>query len=492
MIAWPYFSCAKSLHNIPLIYRQETEVLSTLFCSWEFLICMAQCVSDTLNAPPCRARTDKLLLSQLIKLGGHSAISGRYIQFLNFQKIVPKQIIEMKSTALTLVFISIAVLASAQSIPITGNQYHYYGPNSTWGDYLKVGGNGRETTNASVVTTNGNLHLDSKDGKALYLNHYSLGHTYINSKGGNVYFNTSDPDNAGLRLLFDKSTNNNGVDVDLTINSNSGSPIVDWYVRNWGGHYTFNRGSSNGKTKLFEINTHGNVYFMGGKLTGKNSEYISLGETNDEINLYSGGVKKLSVKNDYFELNDGNLYLDANDLDNAGLRVKLDKSTNNNGADVDLTIRTNGGSPIVDWNIRNWGGSYTFNRQMSNGAGGEQTRNLFRIDTNGNIIVPQGNAIIDGKVSSEEVKVEVLDIPDYVFEPEYELRTLRETKKFISKNKHLPEIPSEKEILANGGIDLGEMNMKLLKKIEELTLYQIELMEKLEEQQKRIEKLENK
>ena len=58
--------------NIPLICRKESAVLSTLFSSWWFFIFKAQCQSDTLNAP-----ADKLLLSQLIKLGGHSAISGR-------------------------------------------------------------------------------------------------------------------------------------------------------------------------------------------------------------------------------------------------------------------------------------------------------------------------------------------------------------------------------------------------------------------------------
>ncbi|MEM9895306.1 MAG: hypothetical protein AAF789_02955 [Bacteroidota bacterium] len=66
--------------NIPLIYRQESEVLSTIFCLWEFLICMAQCQFDTLNAP-----ADKLLLLQLIKLGGHSAISGRWHPFGRFE-----------------------------------------------------------------------------------------------------------------------------------------------------------------------------------------------------------------------------------------------------------------------------------------------------------------------------------------------------------------------------------------------------------------------
>ncbi|MEM0942053.1 MAG: helicase associated domain-containing protein [Bacteroidota bacterium] len=79
-------------------------------------------------------------------------------------------------------------------------------------------------------------------------------------------------------------------------------------------------------------------------------------------------------------------------------------------------------------------------------------------------------------------------MPDYVFEPDYELRSLQETKEYISEYKHLPEIPSAKEMEANG-VDLGDMNMRLLKKIEELTLHQIELLERLEKQQEQINEL---
>ncbi|MEM0940930.1 MAG: hypothetical protein AAF600_08530 [Bacteroidota bacterium] len=87
---------------------------------------------------------------------------------------------------------------------------------------------------------------------------------------------------------------------------------------------------------------------------------------------------------------------------------------------------------------------------------------------------------VAGTVYSTEVKVELEagKGPDYVFESDYKLRTLSETKEFIIKNKHLPEIPSAKEMEVNG-VDLGDMNMRLLKKIEELTLYQIELMEEM-------------
>lgn len=94
---------------------------------------------------------------------------------------------------------------------------------------------------------------------------------------------------------------------------------------------------------------------------------------------------------------------------------------------------------------------------------------------------PTNKLEVNGAIRSEEVIVEILDGPDYVFEPDYKLRTLEEIKKYIAQHKHLPEIPSAKEMKENG-VGLADMNMKLLKKIEELTLYQIELLERLEQQ----------
>lgn len=72
---------------------------------------------------------------------------------------------------------------------------------------------------------------------------------------------------------------------------------------------------------------------------------------------------------------------------------------------------------------------------------------------------------------------------DFVFDESYKMMTLPELESFIIKNKHLPEIPSAKEIETTG-INLGEMDAKLLQKIEELSLYIIDL-------QKRINALEN-
>ena len=108
---------------------------------------------------------------------------------------------------------------------------------------------------------------------------------------------------------------------------------------------------------------------------------------------------------------------------------------------------------------------------------------------------PQSKLAVNGQIRATEVKVLAnISVPDYVFEPDYKLRTLKETKEYITENKHLPEIPSASEIGENG-IDIGDMNMRLLKKIEELTLYQIELLErleKLETENNRIDELEKR
>jgi hypothetical protein len=107
---------------------------------------------------------------------------------------------------------------------------------------------------------------------------------------------------------------------------------------------------------------------------------------------------------------------------------------------------------------------------------------------------PDSKLTVKGKIHAEEVKVD-LNVPaDYVFQkyfdgyseinPKYNMLTLVEIESFIKVNKHLPEIPSAKEIQQEG-LYLGEMTNLLLQKIEELTLYTID-------QEKRIAVMESK
>ena len=70
----------------------------------------------------------------------------------------------------------------------TGNNYTYYGPNTTWGAYLKVGGNGIDGSTAQIATTNGNLHLESLSSSyGIYLNYYRGGPVYIGNGASATY-----------------------------------------------------------------------------------------------------------------------------------------------------------------------------------------------------------------------------------------------------------------------------------------------------------------
>ena len=88
---------------------------------------------------------------------------------------------------------------------------------------------------------------------------------------------------------------------------------------------------------------------------------------------------------------------------------------------------------------------------------------------------------VDGKIMCEELKVQMSESwPDYVFADEYKLPSLYELEKQIKLNKHLPGIPSAKEVEANG-FEVGEMQANMMEKIEELTLYIIELQKQIDQ-----------
>ena len=95
-------------------------------------------------------------------------------------------------------------------------------------------------------------------------------------------------------------------------------------------------------------------------------------------------------------------------------------------------------------------------------------------------------------IRAEKVKVDLASAngwADYVFKKDYKLNSLEEVEQHIQEKGHLPNIPSADEVVKNG-INLGEMDAKLLEKIEELTLYSIEQNKQIKSQSEKIEKLE--
>lgn len=169
--------------------------------------------------------------------------------------------------------------------------------------------------------------------------------------------------------------------------------------------------------------------------------------------------------------------------------VKI-RSININSSWTPLNVRGNVIKPITflpmtnDWSLYVGPayqpiGAHLAIKAISNGNVGIGTEN------------PDSKLVVNGNIHAKEIKVNNDIWPDYVFKSDYKLSDLEEVEQHILKNGHLSGIPSASEVYSNG-IDLGEMNGKLLKKIEELTLYLIEQNKKIMQLESDMNRLKSK
>ncbi len=148
------------------------------------------------------------------------------------------------------------------------------------------------------------------------------------------------------------------------------------------------------------------------------------------------------------------------------------------GSDSAFRLRQNGVMPTT-WEFRNQEDSGRLNVGIAGGntplkIDNLADNNLLRLGRNGrpDEVVVTGTLVVNNTD---------MNVPDYVFAEGYALRPLAEVRAFIDANSHLPEVPSEAEIRANG-VDMTAMQMTLLKKVEELTLYTLAQEERAAEQ----------
>ncbi|HFK5581451.1 hypothetical protein HZP84_17385 [Elizabethkingia anophelis] len=173
-------------------------------------------------------------------------------------------------------------------------------------------------------------------------------------------------------------------------------------------------------------------------------------------------------------------------------QAKLDVSgviqssrANSEGGAINLYNPTKTGTNANTWSIYNMTGGYGNSLQFwSYSLDGSNSGAKLKISDNGDIAMY-------GKLEAREIKVTSTPTADFVFEDSYQLPNLESVEKHIKEKKHLPEIASAAE-MQKEGVNIGDFQIKLLQKIEELTLYSIEQNKLIKEQQERLKKLEEK
>lgn len=136
-------------------------------------------------------------------------------------------------------------------------------------------------------------------------------------------------------------------------------------------------------------------------------------------------------------------------------------------------------------------GDISFQTAPSGGIQGDliSFTTALRIHNSGQVSIGNGvmpgtcKLAVDGLIGARELKIVAIGqpFPDYVFDKHYNLMSLENLEKFIASNKHLPEIPSSAQVKYANGFKVGQMSLSLLKKVEELTLYVIDLNKRIKE-----------
>jgi hypothetical protein len=272
---------------------------------------------------------------------------------------------------------------------------------------------------------------------------------------GNIGIGTVNPSGI-LHVVGPTSTSGAGVDIGLyagkgAASSNGGNIYLATGANGSGGSsgsIIFARSSTAGSagSESMRINPAGNLG-------------IGTASPDEKLQVAGGGIK-------------------ISNLGSTGLKLY---NSADNSEKMHLYWRT--ADNVIEMNTGTGSG-----RQMSfvtNGIEG------IRVNAAGNVglgtTVPDEKLTVNGKIHAREVRVDLnIPGPDYVFEPDYKLASLDELKAYVDKNHHLPEIPSAAQ-MEKDGINLSDMNMKLLKKVEELTLYLLEKQKQLKAQQDQLQ-----
>jgi hypothetical protein len=332
------------------------------------------------------------------------------------------------------------------------------------------------------LSPNGRLVFYNSDGRTWNNNLYIGGGNEVasNNAGGINYANVA----VGLGSMSSNTTGNSNTAVGFNTMTNSrtgslntalGINSMQFSVSSNNnvavGHNTMGgmiKGEFNTAVGFSALRAWGSTVTKYSPLTGN----TALG-TNALLSLITGNYNTVAGQNGFLNAQNASYnisigYNNAPDANNAKGNIFIGNS-----------IVPYNSEPSEELNIGNWI------------VGNNGTIGIGKFDHQ----LPADGVAADGEryklfvkdgIKTEKVKVDIAvdnGWADYVFEKDYKLMPLNELDQFITKNGHLPEVPTTKEAIDNG-IELKQMNILLLKKVEELTLHLIDQNKKIEDQNK--------
>jgi|GEM_PF-1288968 len=442
------------------------------------------------------------LAKTIIRTGGQDRVFIDSIGQVGIGKATPKFDLDVFGNAR----IQTTTTTGRSTLSLYANPYNAFDPfgpaGLTFFNWTSTGGNDYD------YAAKFRMELLGGTTERLRLNHVDYENQLVLNKNGNVGINNAFPveklevtgnvqiENVNPLLKLRRTSQTVLGDFGIEFNSSTNATVANIMY-------------SNGKLKL----NHGSTALNDLVISGSN---LGLGTENPEEKLHIvGGNVQINSLNPSIKFQQANVDKGFVDLSSDDFRLGT-LAGNTTGS---LRVRVNGQermniSPDGTMNLVNGtDASLTSNGylMLGNSAGSNIVidNNEIIARTNGNVgnlvlqndggtvrigsvVVPSGYKFaVNGKMIGEELRVKLSNAwPDYVFKENYKLMPLPVLQKFIRENNHLPNIPSAMQI-EKEGLDVGEMNRKLVEKVEELTLYILHLEEKNTAMEKRLTQMEN-
>ncbi len=347
--------------------------------------------------------------------------------------------------------------------------------------------------NAQTIVTGSNLNIGSNNtlnnnrGNAIGTDHWLGGYhslavgnndTIMNNANGSIAFGSLNRIGGVMSLAVGsnvkiESNYSLGLGHDLKLIGSSGCMVIGNGIIGSGANPNVSLENSYGNSLLIGFNStkptltvspSPNDYPQGDTLakTGK----VAIGDV-----PMPDIAAKLHIRSDYGE--NAGIILEPKDLTSSSTFIQMRDEYHG------IWVDDNGDMKIISRS------GFNYSRLLLEGKVGI---NVYDPDN----MNPSYSLCVHGGILTDKIKIKnYSDWPDYVFNSGYPLMPLSDLKDYIYKNRHLPEVPSKKNVIEEG-VEIGQMQDILLKKIEELTLYILQQQETMEELEQRIAELEEK